>query len=249
MPELSYPTVKTVDSLPKLLNFLTELHDSKQTLPPQTCFDVKGRNLGNSVSCSTLSLYLTDNLLYIIDLQKLSDGAFSTMSRYGTSLKTFLESPDITKVVFDVRWASHALYSGFQIKLHGVQDIQLMESGARRGDKTDLLQLGDLVVENRRLTAVARLQWPRAKMEGLRRFCRAMSGAHTDLDVRPITDATKDYCVTDLVGLPGLYKRYRGSLNHWWWNKVNEATSERIEATQILGPTPWQAEDLTRGPF
>ncbi|KAL2192838.1 hypothetical protein P885DRAFT_64589 [Corynascus similis CBS 632.67] len=69
---------------------------------------------------------------YLIDIHVLGEKTFSTSSlATGRTFKDILESCSIPKVFFDVRRDSDALYSHFQIRLAGVQDLQLMELATR----------------------------------------------------------------------------------------------------------------------
>jgi exonuclease 3'-5' domain-containing protein 1 len=69
--------------------------------------------------------------VYLIDIYRLGNEAFSTVNSDKKSLKFILESPVVLKVLFDVRHDSDALFSLYGISLDGIRDVQLMELGTR----------------------------------------------------------------------------------------------------------------------
>lgn len=74
----------------------------------------------------------------MIDIHALGSSAFETQStggqNYGRdiSLKDILESPEESKIIFDMRNDSDAWFSHFGIRMEHVMDLQLMENAFRR---------------------------------------------------------------------------------------------------------------------
>ncbi|KAL6900428.1 hypothetical protein GGI43DRAFT_48876 [Trichoderma evansii] len=127
--------VKVVDSIPgvkALLDILATINISPAPLDaPCLYFDVEGTNLGRNGTIAIISLFVLPNAsTYIIDIYTLGSAAFTTKGRREYTLRSILESPNISKVFFDVRNDSDALFRLFGISLAGVQDLQLMELAA-----------------------------------------------------------------------------------------------------------------------
>ncbi|KAK0122330.1 hypothetical protein ONS95_010572 [Cadophora gregata] len=101
---------------------------------PSLYIDLEGSKLSRYGTISLLTLFLfPNNSTYLIDITTLGTLAFTTASptHPDTTFKLILEDASISKVFFDVRNDSDALYSHFQISLAGIIDLQLLELGSR----------------------------------------------------------------------------------------------------------------------
>ncbi|KAL8997098.1 MAG: hypothetical protein Q9169_003534 [Polycauliona sp. 2 TL-2023] len=116
-----------IDSPEAITNFI----DTLAALPssaPSLFIDLEGVNLCRNGTVSILQVLVSPGgSTYLIDIHSLGSKAFHTPGVDGqTTLKSILESDAISKVFFDVRNDSDALYAHFGIKLAGIQDLQLM---------------------------------------------------------------------------------------------------------------------------
>lgn len=97
--------------------------------------DVEGECLGRngSVSLLTVLVYPAEGLerVHILDIHILGSAAFHAVGERGKILKNIFEEPEISKVFFDVRNDSDALFTHYGINLRGVWDLQLMDSAGR----------------------------------------------------------------------------------------------------------------------
>ncbi|KAK1703155.1 uncharacterized protein BDZ83DRAFT_658418 [Colletotrichum acutatum] len=129
--------------------------------------------------------------------------AFSTAVG-GTTFKQILESPDITKVFYDVRNDSDALFHHFQVKLSGIEDVQLMENAARpRGQRRYLNGLDKCIGLYAPLSAEEKARWKAAKEAGLNLFHPSRGGSYEVFNSRPMStpigftaSTTCDICPT-----------------------------------------------------
>jgi exonuclease 3'-5' domain-containing protein 1 len=100
---------------------------------PRLYLDLEGNDLGREGTLDIVQLYdLPSSQLYLIHVHKLGDAVFHTPSQTSNmSLREILESGKITKVMFDVRNDSDALFWHHGVRLNKVHDLQLMELGTR----------------------------------------------------------------------------------------------------------------------
>ncbi|KAJ0279117.1 hypothetical protein COL940_006939 [Colletotrichum noveboracense] len=150
----------------------------------------------------------------------------------GTTLKTILESPSITKVFFDVRNDSDALFYHFNIDLRGVQDLQLMELASRKSNKRLLFGLKKCIESDAQMTTGELLEWSRVKEQGLKLFSPDSGGSYAVFSQRPLSRDILSYCVQDVQYLPRLWKTYDEKLTPAWKLKVLQASQHRIMQSQ-----------------
>lgn len=96
---------------------------------PSIYLDASG--IGNDTLDGFHLFILPTNTLYLVDLIRLGDAAFSTVGDGEMSLRLVLESKSIPKVGFDIRDLSRLLFRQHNISLAGIYDIQLMELASR----------------------------------------------------------------------------------------------------------------------
>ena len=174
--------VKTLAGLPKS--------------PPSLYLDLEGPNLSRHGSISIIELLvLPRKHVYLIDVHVLGEKVFSTASSDGQTFKNIFEDPGIPKVFFDVRNDSDALYSHFQVKLAGVQDIQLLENAARTFNRKCVNGLARCIEQDAVMTASEKQQWKMVKERGTRLFSPQSGGSYEVLNQRPIMEDIKKYCV------------------------------------------------------
>jgi exonuclease 3'-5' domain-containing protein 1 len=110
-----------VDSVTALLPLLDNII-SLPVDPHSLYLNLEEIKLCRYGSISIISFYVPPTKkIYIIDIHRLSRTAFSTTNSNAASLQTILESPTISKVNFDIRNDSDALFSLYQIFADGVK--------------------------------------------------------------------------------------------------------------------------------
>lgn len=220
------------------------------TSPPSLYLDLEGTNLSRHGSISIIELFVsTQNHVYLIDVDVLGEAAFSTQSSDGQTLKVVLESPDISKVFFDVRNDSDALYSHFNISLAGIQDIQLLENAARPYNRRCVNGLGKCIEKNATMTSSQRSDWQTVKEQGRKLFAPERGGSYEVFNTRPLAEELRKYCIQDVLFLPGLWSTYSAKVSAAWAEKVRLETLARVSLSQTasyngkgrhmaLGPWP-----------
>jgi exonuclease 3'-5' domain-containing protein 1 len=129
--DISTTFVNSTAAISALVDTLTNL----PTNPPSIYVDLEGIELSRTGSISLISILVQPTLsrrhAYLVDIYTMGSIAFTTTGLLKKTLKAILESPDISKVFFDVRNDSDALYAHFAISLQGIIDVQLMELASR----------------------------------------------------------------------------------------------------------------------
>jgi exonuclease 3'-5' domain-containing protein 1 len=224
--------IDVVDTTAKLLKMLDTL-DGLPTEPPSLYFDLEGENLSRHGSVSILQLHvLPRSRTYLVDVHTLQHTAFSTCGHNGRTLKEILECDGIPKVFFDVRNDSDALHSHFNIRLAGVQDLQLMELATRTFSKRCVNGLSRCIERDARLPATELITWKAVKDAGVKIFAPEYGGSYTVFAKRPLCDAIKLYCAQDVQILPRLWSQYNTQMTPAWTRKVHETSKERVALSQ-----------------
>lgn len=180
------PKIKWVDSSSTLYELLENLRFIPKSSPP-LFIDLEGINLGRNGSISILSLYAVHKgMIYLVDVYNLGNAAFSNpQPGKHTSLRAILESPSIRKVMFDVRNDSDALFSHYDIRLDGIQDLQLMELATRSGSKKYVAGLAKCIERDSPISNLRKAEWKRRKDEVTRRFDPRKGGSYEVFNERP----------------------------------------------------------------
>ena len=167
--------IDTTDSVAKLVDSILNLPVS----PPSLYIDLEGISLGRIGSASILTLYVLPlATVYIVDIHKLGAPTFSTEGDAKKSFQTILESDTIPKVFFDVRNDSNVLYSHYQLKLAGVQDLQLMELATRNGPMRLLSRLARCIRNDAGLGLREGMVWTSCKSKGKVMFAPEQGGRY-----------------------------------------------------------------------
>ena len=95
--------------------------------PPVMYMDLGGISLSRDGSISIITI-LTKTALpsadyYLVDAHTLGAQAFNTPGTKGQTLKGILQDPSKTKVFFDVRNDSDALFAHYGVALQGIEDV------------------------------------------------------------------------------------------------------------------------------
>lgn len=229
---------------------LIQVIQSLPTEAPSLYVDLEGISLSRHGSISLIAIFVhAQNFVYLVDIHTLQSAAFTTATADGTTLKSVLESPDITKVFFDVRNDSDALHYHFGVRLCGVEDVQLMENAARSAGRRKFVNgLERCIDNNAPISLVEKRDWKNTKEMGLKLFHPSKGGSYNVFNARPIDAAIERYCVNDVQFLPQLRNLYWGRLNEVWKNKVVEETEKRVRDSQSAAYQP-QSDDKKFGPW
>jgi exonuclease 3'-5' domain-containing protein 1 len=228
----SHPVADLLDTAGGI-SALVDIIYGQPAKPPSLYIDLEGVNLSRHGSISILQIYLQpENRTYLVDIHTLGHTAFSTRGSNGSTLKELLESESIPKVFFDVRNDSDALYSHFQIKLAGIQDLQLMELATRTFSKAHVNGLGRCIERDAPLSSSERVTWKLAKEKGLKLFAPERGGSYEVFNQRPVSDEIRLYCVQDVRFLPQLWNLYHSKMTQLWKDRVQEASRDRVRMSQ-----------------
>jgi exonuclease 3'-5' domain-containing protein 1 len=235
----------TPEAVAQLVDRLVRIHTLERGefhYSPTMYIDLEGVNLCREGSISIFTLMVDLDLpiqhVYLIDVHVLGAQAFTTASTKGTTtLKDILQDKTITKVFFDVRNDSDALFAHYGVALQGVEDVQLMESATREttGSRKYLTGLAKCIDKNMLMwfgnMRQDPIDWKQSKETGERLFKAEHGGSYEVFNERPIPDAIVRYCVGDVRCLPEVYKNLRGVRACHWRDLVRDATKTRIAST------------------
>lgn len=221
-----------VDTSAALCGVLDAL-DGLPTRPPSIYIDLEGENLSRQGTISILQLYvLPTKLTYLIDIHTLGNEAFTCRGPSGGTLKDILESPDIPKVILDVRNDSDALYHHYKINLAAIQDLQLMELATRTFPGRLVNELAKCIGQDGHLNAMESRAWQECKDKGVQLFDPKLGGSYTVFNERPLSQEIVHYCIQDVDFLPRLWARYDGRLTPTWRQRVKTASQDRVSQSQ-----------------
>ncbi|KAF7552789.1 hypothetical protein G7Z17_g4088 [Cylindrodendrum hubeiense] len=231
---------------------IISLIDKIKELPrgtPSLFLDLEGISLSRHGSLSLLTIYvLPEACAYLVDVHKLASASFTTASPDGTTLKAILESPAITKVFFDVRNDSDALFAHYGIDLKGIEDVQLMENAARPGRRRYIIGLEKTIQNFAPITLGQKQDWSVVKDRGVRLFHPTKGGTYEVFNQRPLDPEVVRYCVNDVQFLPGLRDKFWSDLSPAWKKRVVEETEKRVKESQAPGYEP-QSQSKKFGPW
>jgi exonuclease 3'-5' domain-containing protein 1 len=215
---------------------------------PNLYVDLEGNNLSRNGTLSIITILVEPrHTVHLVDVHVLGKTAFTTSSTKGTTLKQILESNSITKVFFDIRRDSEALYSLFGVRIAGIEDLQLMELGSRGSDKKFVKGLAKCIEQDAPLSLVERREWKAVKERGVALFSPARGGSYAVFDQRPLSPEVEKYCAKDVIYMPALRQKYFGLLSNTWKAKVNTETVARITLSQSATFNT-QGNDMAKGP-
>lgn len=224
--------VTVVDSVESIRNLIKEI-EGLASEPHFLFMDLEGVNLSRHGSIAILQVFVpaTDSV-YLVDVLTLQSQAFKTPGVTGTTLKTILESSSIPKVCFDIRNDSDALFSHFQINVHGIVDLQLLEFATRPFRGRFLNGLSKCISQMTGTDRAERVEYHRIKDAGQALFAPERGGTYEVFNQRPIPQAIIDYCAQDVTILPKLLTTYAARLTDDLATQVHEETLRRISLSQ-----------------
>ncbi|KAK4906167.1 hypothetical protein LTR49_024653 [Elasticomyces elasticus] len=219
----------TTAALKKFLNGLNNCNGQ----PPRLYVDLEGNNLSRSGTVSLVTILLEpEREVYLVDVTTLGRDAFTTAGEGGRTLKSVLESRDIVKVFFDIRNDSDALFGLYEIRVAGIEDLQLMELASRNFSKRHVNGLAKCIERDSTIPFVERRRWQSVKDNGKHLFDPQKGGSYAVFDQRPLSKDILEYCTQDVTFMPHLRDTYRRKLCDAWWRKIETETEERIQLSQ-----------------
>lgn len=224
-----------VDS-PEAVSTLMDTLYKQPTTPPSLYVDLEGVELSRHGTISILQVFVqSTGRTYLVDIHTLRDKAFSTSGTNSGTLKEMLESEAIPKIFFDVRNDSDALFSHFQIRLAGIQDLQLMELATRGFGRKYVNGLAKCIERDAPMTYMEMEDWKATKERGVKLFAPERGGSYEVFNARPLSEEIRRYCIQDVQFLPRLWARYNAKLTRAWDRRVLEASKERVTLSQAPG--------------
>nr|POF11242.1 hypothetical protein CFP56_76042 [Quercus suber] len=242
---------------PQLVDTEQAIKDLINTLPhrdhgvPSLYLDIEGQNLSRDGTISLLTILVeAQQEVYLVDVTVLKESAFNTAAADGRTLRSILESDSVTKVFFDIRNDSDALFGLFGIQVKGVEDLQLLELASRGFNRRRVNGLARCIEQDAGLGWTERQTWMTVKDRGRKLFAPELGGSYTVFDARPLADEMKKYCVQDVTVMPTLRRVYCSKLCDAWWRRIEQETLARIASSQrpdyighgrqkALGPSSW----------
>jgi exonuclease 3'-5' domain-containing protein 1 len=240
-----------VDTLPEI-GGLVDCVDARARNQDQHLvlyIDLEGENLSRDGTLSLLTLLVCSSkhpkLTFIVDIHTLGSSAFSTVGKFGKSLKDILESSTTPKVFFDVRNDSDALYCHYGIGLKGVMDIQLMESASRPGRRAFVSGLAKCIAD---LPSGEQQDWfVLNKSKGDALWNHDKGGSYKVFTDRPLSKDIIRYCVGDVLCLPALYAKYYREIPGWK-KLIAEESQKRVAQSQKKDYQP-HGREKARSPW
>ncbi|KAF2673324.1 hypothetical protein BT63DRAFT_153460 [Microthyrium microscopicum] len=215
--------------------------------PGKTIYiDFEGFKLGRNGTISLLTIHIIDGLTLdtsldssnaetalaelrdrtgIIDITALQQRAFSTSSNANSTLKDILESPNITKYIWDVRRPANALWYLYNIRLAGVIDIQLLDSFTRESPEKPVRTMASRFYQQ-----VHNVSWMTEAEQDEWIETRDVVEYWADPKIwekRPLGKEVLKYCVGQVVYLPRLVKALE--VNARGRRRVEEESGKRVD--------------------
>ncbi|KAK0301669.1 hypothetical protein LTR82_018178, partial [Friedmanniomyces endolithicus] len=248
---------KFLDTTAALEKFLSDLGNCDGQ-PPRLYVDLEGNNLSRNGTLSLVTILLeSERDVYLVDVTTLGRDAFTTTGADGRTLKAVLESRDIVKVFFDIRNDSDALFGLYEIRVDGIEDLQLMELASRNFSKRNINGLAKCIERDSTIPFVERQRWQVVKDNGKHLFDPQRGGSYAVFDQRPLSKDILEYCTQDVTFMPHLRDACRRKLCDAWWRKIDTETDGRIQLSQsptfrgkgqhmAQGPPAWLSWHPTR---
>jgi exonuclease 3'-5' domain-containing protein 1 len=136
--------------------------------------------------------------ILLVDGHKVGTQAFDTAgSTTEKTLKDFLQDASVSKVFFDIRNDSDAVFAHYDVALQGTEDVQLMESVTRKTSASRRLLNGlQKCVEDYVVGDSERAKWRWREYKQL--FQIVCGGSYEAFKKRPVPADIVAYCVGDV---------------------------------------------------
>ncbi|KAK5093122.1 hypothetical protein LTR70_004943 [Exophiala xenobiotica] len=202
-------------------------HINVKTLQgPTIGFDCEGVDLGRyGTTCYIQIRDYTKGQTYLVDLLMLGRSAWETSGEdSATTLRTIFESPNMVKIIFDVRGDSDALYKDYKIKLAGVLDVQYLAMLGRPYYYPYRIGFLRTMNDAACLSPEELQEW-----QGLKNY--RFDGGYSVFKKRPLPKDLKLYAINDVLGVNKLAAELTRSLTQCGLDLAFEWTQKEIEWT------------------
>ncbi|GIK07216.1 hypothetical protein Aspvir_002873 [Aspergillus viridinutans] len=232
--QIATSAIQMIDSIGALEKLLNEL-DYQSHKPAALFLDVQTINPRQDGPISIISLFVRPiKKVSLIDVLTLGEDAFTTTSLADNSLKLLLESPAVSKILFDVGNASAALFNHHGIRLNAIKDLQVMQLAMQypRAQQAQAASLEMCVEEDARPPARALALWKQVHSTVSQLRDPAKGGSDGVFKERPLRQAIRDYHLQNVLILHRLWVLYCDTLckpnNAFWRSMVFHTVRDRI---------------------
>lgn len=256
MKKIQKEIINTTKQIEELVDWLVSRHAQEQ-YEPTMYIDLEDVNLCREGSVSILTLLIDAGIstirVCLVDVDSLSLRAFNTTGIKSKTFKDILQDEKNSKVFFDVRNDSDALFAHYGVALQVVRDVQLMESATRETTRSrkHMNGLAKCIESYARMNVRDTKSWNVAKEKGEQLFKRERGVSYKIFNQRPIPEDIILYCVGDVQYVPTLHAIFWSQTNRWR-DLVDDETKRRVSSTQKpeylphAGPNralaPWSEE-------
>ncbi|KAK3614368.1 hypothetical protein LTR22_027807 [Elasticomyces elasticus] len=172
---------KFLDNTAAFEKFMSDL-GSCDGQPSRLYADLEGNDLSRDGTLSLVTILLElERDVYLVDVTTLGRDAFTTAGADGRTLKAVLESRDIVKVFFDIRNDPDALFGLYEIRVDGIEDLQLMELASRNFSKRNVNGSAKCIERDSTIPFVERRRWQVVKDNGKNLFDPQRGGSYAVL--------------------------------------------------------------------
>ncbi|PPQ80271.1 hypothetical protein CVT24_006603 [Panaeolus cyanescens] len=234
----SHYNIVFVDTPTTLIDCLEDISSPNGTHARDLAIDLEGVNLSRDGRIAIIQIVAKGSTtVWIVDVTTLGQHAFNHCSPNGQSLRGILEDANITKLFFDVRNDSDALYAHFGVEMQNVLDLQLLDVASRRSKNMNVLYVSGLArCIDIHLNGPA--GWLETKEAGTRLFSPERGGSYEVFEQRPIDPVILRYSAQDVVLLFRLREVLESKIGRFrtnWMNRVVAASASRV--AESMRPT------------
>lgn len=175
-----------IDPCAALVNFLDGLPDCRGQ-PPSPYFDLEGNNFSRRSTSSLITILVKpQEKVYLIDVTRLKRQTFETKSSSGLTLEDVFQSDDISKVFFNIRNDSDALFSLYDVHIKDFEDLQLQGVASSSPQQRCVNSLAKCIERDSIIRFADRVAWRRVKEQVRRLFDPELGGSYAIFDKRPL---------------------------------------------------------------
>ncbi|KAF4474663.1 hypothetical protein FAGAP_12768 [Fusarium agapanthi] len=253
-PTSDIEVINSIQGVKSLADGIAVLNASHESEVPLLYIDIEPRSLGASGELNLLTIILCHGpeyscRLYIVDVNRLANQAFSTRGYYGASLRSILDSASYQKVFFDVCYGSYILYTQYGIKLQSVRDLQLMENASSSLKRhRPQLEPFEPLIQKLLVHGRSRKRWLVHKFNGEWLFKYGAGAPHLAFQKRPVIDNIGLYCCRNARFMPELHLKLSRVGLFGMMDMVAQESQNRVDDSQRDGYNPF-ANGRFRNPW
>jgi hypothetical protein len=236
MKEFSIPSeaaevlVVLVDSEDELLSAIIDVGAH-----PRVAFDCEGVNLGRSgeltiATFQGISGDPDDTPIFVVDVEAL--GGDRVFSNEWVSFRSILEDASITKVTFDCRGDSDALFHQFGVSLAGTLDLQIFDQAVRIHNG-EAPPKRNTYLYNGGIPLLSNMEQVLSRYSTLTKIDKSSAPHRWDNSVwkkRPLTEASVRYAANDVNVIKVLRQNMNAAAVPNWLMERVASHSKRYEA-------------------